>query len=253
MPRQTRKDLDGKYFHIMVQGIGKEHIFLTDDYKGYYLTSLKTAREKFPVGILAFCVMGNHAHILLRIKKHEHLSAFMRYANAEYARYYNRMNKRVGYVFRDRFKSEVIKNVKYLVYCLAYIQNNPVKASIVEKAEDYKFSSYINYLEKKGIVDFEEAAKHYDITPGNIKAIMNERTPLSWIEHYENKYEDEKEILKDMFKKHKIVSANSLLENKEALPDIVNNLRNRSGMSLRGIAGLLGLARETLRKSVLRS
>ncbi|MCL2145555.1 MAG: hypothetical protein FWH43_08715 [Endomicrobia bacterium] len=55
MPRTVRKNFDGKYFHIMVQGIAKENIFSDDNTKGYYLSCMQNAAEKNPVAILGFC------------------------------------------------------------------------------------------------------------------------------------------------------------------------------------------------------
>ncbi|MCL2145556.1 MAG: transposase, partial [Endomicrobia bacterium] len=91
----------------------------------------------------------------------------MKLVNVEYARYYNTINQRVGYVFRDRFKSEVIQDKKYLLNCLVYIHNNPIEAKIVNRAQDYNYSSYTNYLTGRGIVDFKEAKELYDISPEN--------------------------------------------------------------------------------------
>ncbi|MCL2144865.1 MAG: transposase, partial [Endomicrobia bacterium] len=167
MPRTARKNFDGKYFHIMVQGIAKENIFSDDNTKGYYLSCMQNAAEKNPVAILGFCVMSNHAHLLLSAENISIAAKYMKLVNVEYARYYNTINQRVGYVFRDRFKSEVIQDKKYLLNCLVYIHNNPVEAKIVDRAQDYNYSSYTNYLTGRGIVDFKEAKELYDISPEN--------------------------------------------------------------------------------------
>lgn len=128
-----------------------------------------------------FCVMGNHVHVLLKADKVEKLSKFMHLVNSRYSRYYNRINKRVGHVFRNRYRSEPIKNSTQLINCFVYIQNNPLKAGIVENAEDYKYSSYINYLTNRGIVDFEEASKHFNISADNIRKVMNEKSSNNWM------------------------------------------------------------------------
>jgi REP element-mobilizing transposase RayT len=170
--------------------------------KGYYLKCLQKAKQYAQAKLLAFCVMGNHAHILLVVNNNEELSKYFRRVNSEYARYYNKTKNRVGYVFRDRFRSEVIKNESYLINCLAYIQNNLLKAGILEKAEEYQYSSYINYLTQDGIVDFEEASKYYSTKPSNIKEIMNELTDSNWLEHDDNEYEDKNEVYADIIKKY---------------------------------------------------
>ncbi|MDR1942510.1 MAG: transposase [Endomicrobium sp.] len=246
MPRQSRKSSEGKYFHIMVQGIAKEHIFSDDKKKGYYLASIKKAKEKHnDVFVLAFCVMSNHAHLLLSAENVSCVADFMSIANADYARYYNNENDRVGYVFRDRFKSEVIANEKYLINCLVYIHNNPVKAKIVKHAQDYGYSSYTNYLTRRGLVDFNEAKKYYDISPSNIKAIMIEKSCSEWMEHDDKDYENYENVLEELVRKYKI-SSNKV--DYDLAAKIAKELIERSGLSLRKTADILGVGRERLRQ-----
>jgi REP element-mobilizing transposase RayT len=232
----------------MVQGIGRCNIFPSDDFKGYYLSAIARYKQKFDVKLLAFCVMGNHAHALVKAGDTEVLSLFMRHVNTEYAKYYNRMKNRVGYVFRDRYKSETIKNSKHLVYCLAYIQNNPVKAGLVAAAADYPFSSYTNYLNNTGIVDFSEAANHYDTSPSNITAIMQERPALTWLEHDDKQYENAAAVLTEIIKRHKLDGKTTLLADDELLKESATEIHVRSGLSFRKISALLNINREKLRR-----
>jgi len=244
MPRNARKSIEGKYFHVMVQGIAKDAVFPDDNSKGYYLESINKAKEKNKVYLYAFCVMSNHAHLLLYAENISIIAVFMNNVNANYARYYNNVNDRVGYVFRDRFKSEVIQNEKHLINCLAYIHNNPVKAYIVKRAEDYGYSSYTNYLTKMGIVDFEEASKHYDISPSNIKAIMKETSNSDWLEHDDNVYEDEEKVLEELINRYNITSNKT---DYDLAAKLAKELQTRCGISLRRCAEILGVGRERLR------
>ena len=231
----------------MVQGIGKEFVFPDDNCKGYYLKCLQKHKDKYPAKILAFCVMGNHAHVLAAVKDSDELAKYFKRVNADYAMYYNRTRKRVGYVFRDRFKSEIITTEKYLMYCLAYIQNNPVNAGTVKKAEEYKYSSYVNYLRGVGIVDFDEAANHFDTGPENIKAVMSERSEAVWMEHDDKDYEDKYEVLKELIARYNISSSRSV-KNEDLAKKMAQEIKERSGASLREIALMLEIGRETLRK-----
>ena len=72
----------------------------------------------------------------------------MQKVNGNYARYYNYMENRGGYVFRDRFKSQPIMSKKQLYNCIRYIHLNPVKAKMVDKPEKYKYSSYKDYKKR---------------------------------------------------------------------------------------------------------
>ena len=157
MARLPRKCYDTSFFHIIVQGINKEYIFNEETYKKQYLKIVNKYKEETNIEILAYCIMSNHAHILLYTEKIEKMSKFMQKVNAQYAQYYNYMNKgRVGYVFRDRYISEGIKDEKYLINCINYIHNNPIKANIVERCQDYKYSSYKDYMTEKGLKKLEK-------------------------------------------------------------------------------------------------
>ena len=152
MPRIAREKLESKYFHVMVQGIAKDYIFLKNEYKEKYIEFINKYKNKFNIKVFAYCIMENHAHFLLFIKDVNDMSSFMHKINTLYAMFYNKeLNNRVGHVFRNRFKSEEITNNAYLSNCIKYIHNNPIKAGIVKNPKEYKYSSYNDYFYKKGI------------------------------------------------------------------------------------------------------
>lgn len=149
MPRVARKYKKASFFHVITQGINKEYILKKERYIYEYLKLFRKYSKELDVKTIAYCIMNNHTHFLLKVEKIENLSKLMQKVNSLYARYYNYMeNNRVGYVFRDRYVSEPIDSKKYLIQCIKYIHMNPVKAKIVERVEDYKFSSYKFYLRK---------------------------------------------------------------------------------------------------------
>ena len=120
MPRKARKTTESNYSHLIVQGINKEYIFQNKEWKEEYIKILKDKIEDTNVEILAYCIMDNHAHFLTYYKKIENLSSLMRKVNTTYAMRYNKVNKRVGFVFRDRFFIQPILNEKQLCNCLVY-------------------------------------------------------------------------------------------------------------------------------------
>ncbi len=147
--RLARKVNNASFFHVIVQGINKENIFLEERNKNQYLKLMNKLCKKYNIKILAYCIMDNHAHFLLNSDKIQDLSKVMQVVNGLYARYYNYMKDgRKGYVFKDRFLSEAIDSKTYFVNCIKYIHMNPVKANIVKRCEDYKFSSYNFYKQK---------------------------------------------------------------------------------------------------------
>lgn len=161
MPRIARQYLDTSFFHVMVQGINKEFIFKKERYIDRYVYLLRKNLDRESLKIIAFCIMNNHAHLLTQVGNKENLSKYMQKVNSMYAKYYNYMeNERVGYVFRDRYKSEPILNKRQLIQCVKYIHQNPVKAKMVKSEDKYKYSSYCFYqngqIRKTGIFTKEE-------------------------------------------------------------------------------------------------
>lgn len=146
MPRVARQYLRTSFFHVMVQGLNKEFIFKKDKYINRYLYLIQKNLDRDIIKIIAFCIMNNHAHLLMQVEEVKELSKYMQKVNSVYAKYYNHMeDKRVGYVFRDRYKMQPILDKMQLVQCVKYIHQNPVKAKMVDKMSEYKYSSYQSY------------------------------------------------------------------------------------------------------------
>ena len=156
MPRIARKFISGQYFHIMSQGINREYILQYDKEKEKYLELMNQYSIKFEINLIAYCIMSNHIHILIKAKNVNNISDFMRLVNGSYATYYNKKYDRVGFVFRSRFRSKVIMSEKSLFRCIKYIHMNPVSANIVQNEEEYKYSSYINFKNNFGLYSLEK-------------------------------------------------------------------------------------------------
>lgn len=107
----------------MVQGINKEYIFKTNEEKNKYLELLKKYYLEFEIDIIAYCIMDNHAHMLLYSEKIQNISNFMRQINSIYAMHYNKKKDRVGYVYRNRFESVPIMTREQMYTCIKYISS----------------------------------------------------------------------------------------------------------------------------------
>lgn len=150
MPRISRNSITSKFIHVITQGIKKEYIFQKDEYKQEYIKLLKGIVQEFEcTKILAYCIMDNHAHLLIYTDEIKELSKIMSKVNTSYGIFYNVTNNRVGYVFRNRYYTQEILDEKHLFNTLVYIHRNPVKARIALKEGDYKYSSYNSYAKNK--------------------------------------------------------------------------------------------------------
>ena len=150
MPRDSRKKLGSPFLHVMVQGVNKEYIFYNNEHIERYLDIIEKNKKDYDFTIIAYCIMNNHAHFLIYTKDIEKFGKFMQKVNLIYAQFYNKEQNRCGVLFRNRYKAEAIFNRKYLVSCIKYIHNNPLKAGMVKRCEEYKYSSYNDYINNMG-------------------------------------------------------------------------------------------------------
>ena len=118
MSRLPRSFINSNFFHVMIQGINREYIFEDEFFKKVYLKYIFEESVMLNINIISFCVMDNHVHLLLNIKNIEDMSILMKKTNQRYALFYNKMKSRVGYVFRNRYRSEPICDERYLYQCI---------------------------------------------------------------------------------------------------------------------------------------
>ena len=138
MARKPRINQIG-FYHVINRGVEKRDIYLDDEDRQRFLKIIDESAELFDFSIHSYCLMTNHYHLLLKTCK-ENLSKIMRQINSKYSIYFNRKLKRVGPLWQGRFKSWFIYNVKYLAALIKYIEFNPVKAQITQKAGEYRWS-----------------------------------------------------------------------------------------------------------------
>ncbi len=162
MPRKPRVESPIDYYHVMMRGNNDEKIFNTKDLKNYFLECIKNRDEEVDVNITTYCVMDNHVHLLLKSDLHN-LASFTKKINTKYAIRYNYIKDRRGHVFQDRFRSEAIYDERHLLSVVRYIHNNPVKAKMVNSPHEYKWSSYIEFINKNEIICSKQKELLYGI------------------------------------------------------------------------------------------
>ena len=144
MARSARVKSKTGIYHVMLRGIDKRNIFLAEEEYIAFLKYLKKAQEKTEFNIYAYCLMTNHVHLLL--KTEEPVGDIIKRVTVGYAQYHNIKNGRTGHLFQNRFKSEVVETDKYFLTVLRYINQNPIKAGLVQDMKQYKWSSYPKYF-----------------------------------------------------------------------------------------------------------
>lgn len=146
MPRQARRQSESGIYHIMLRGINQQQIFEDDEDNQKFIEVLKDCKLISGYKVFAYCLMGNHLHLLMKVEK-ENLEQIFKRIGARYVYWYNWKYHRKGHLFQDRFKSEPVDDDSYFLAALRYIHQNPVKAGI--DGLNYQYSSYNEYLNEK--------------------------------------------------------------------------------------------------------
>lgn len=203
MPRIARLKVNGEtaIYHIMSR-TALDGFVLGDVEKEFLFDLIKRFSRVYFVEIIGFCIMGNHFHLLARMypdnnfsddnikqryklyfgddKKHGiedgqipcfrtkwgDLSEFVKEIKQGFSRFYNRRHHRKGFFWSERFKSVIVDNGETLINCLAYIDLNPVRAGIVEKPEDYRWSSIGYHAQgrnKDGFLSLDFGLKEFGV------------------------------------------------------------------------------------------
>ena len=148
MPRCKREKSESGIYHIMIRGINKQQIFHDSKDCEKFLYILSDCKEKSHFKLFAYCLMGNHIHILLQ-ETDEPIGQIFRRIGARYVYWYNYKYQRTGHLFQDRFKSEPVETDEYFLSALAYIHNNPVNANVCRHPSEYRWSSFNAYYDAK--------------------------------------------------------------------------------------------------------
>ncbi len=151
MPRSARQHSASGMYHVTARGAGRRVIFEDDDDRACFVDKLKTACLDRHVSILAWCLMDNHYHLLLKGEL-DAISSAMRRLNTSLAHRYNGKYGHVGPVMQNRFSSTPIEGETHFLEAVRYIHLNPKDRGDVD-FRDYAWSSYREYVGARGICD----------------------------------------------------------------------------------------------------
>jgi REP element-mobilizing transposase RayT len=141
MARQLRIEYAGALYHVTSRGNAQEAIYQNDEDRTEFLSLLNITCNRFNWYCHAYCLMGNHYHLLIETNTSS-LSKGMKHLNGTYTQFFNRSHKRVGHVYQGRFKGILVEKENYLLELSRYIVLNPVRAKMVRAAKDWPWSSY---------------------------------------------------------------------------------------------------------------
>jgi len=142
MPRLARTVFAKVPHHITQRSNRREDIFLTDEDREVYLAWLAKYCEEYTVEILAYCLMTNHIHLVAVPTTEDDLQHVLKPLHMRYAQRFNRQHRIKGHVWQGRYFSAPLDE-PYLWATLRYVERNPVRAGMVRKAEQYRWSSAV--------------------------------------------------------------------------------------------------------------
>ncbi len=147
MARPLRVEFPGAVYHVTSRGNARANIFESDRDRGLFLHILGETVERFNWLCHAYCLMGNHYHLLIETPE-GNLSMGMRHLNGVYTQAFNRVHGRDGHVFKGRFKAILVEKESHLLELCRYVVLNPVRAKMVVRPEQYRWSSCLATLGK---------------------------------------------------------------------------------------------------------
>jgi putative transposase len=155
MPRIARGRLERGWFHVLNRGNHRQMLFhQPDDYAGF-LQLLTWATQRFKVRLWGYCLMGNHWHLVVEVEGVDELSRWVHAICNRQVRLLHRENQSLGggHIYQGRYKSFPIQDEAYLFEVLRYVEANPLRAKLVDRAEDWPWSSLSRVPIYDGLVE----------------------------------------------------------------------------------------------------
>jgi REP element-mobilizing transposase RayT len=143
--------LEGHYYHIYNRGAYRKRIFFEDENYWFLIRQIKKYTEKYSISLVAFCLMPNHYHLLLKLNPSGNVGQCLR---SMFTSYTQAMNKRYllsGTLFQGQCKSKHIETDEHCKHLIRYIHRNPVEANMCANAKDWAYSDYSTWIANAGV------------------------------------------------------------------------------------------------------
>lgn len=178
MANKMRSIVAGEFYHVYNRAVDKRVIFYTEKDYEYFLSKVLFFKEKTGIKIIAYCVLPNHWHFLLKEPetktettfqiKISSVSKFISLLTNSYTKYFNLNKDHSGLIFQGPFKSKLVSDDNYLRVLINYINLNPLKHKISKKAGEWPYTSDHNYVgeTKCNLIDYDYLVDFKDYKKG---------------------------------------------------------------------------------------
>jgi putative transposase len=181
MPRRLTPFLSDHFYHIYNRGNNRQVVFFEGANYLYFLAGIRKYLLR-SASIVAYCLMPTHYHLLVRVRDPDQnseasnaaVSKAMMRLSVSYTKAINKRFDRVGSLFQGPFQAKLIKTYSHLLNLCIYIHANPVKDRLVDSADDWRYSNYLDWLgERDGrLIDREFVQEHFG-SPGEYRILVN--------------------------------------------------------------------------------
>ena len=202
MPRQPRTHLPNAILHVTSRGVEKRLVYLCERDNLVFLKHMSGAIKESDASLFAYCLMGNHFHMLIAVREAP-LSGLMHRLLTRYSLYFNRTYARVGHLFQGRYWAEHCEDLGYLINLAAYIHKNPVRAGLVPDVAKWPWSSHHEFVSGGGqLIDLSRLEEITGMTPEALCESYIER--IGAVSTPPEPSKDIREVIRQVAEKHGI-------------------------------------------------
>ena len=252
MTKQIRKFSTSDVYHIIIKGNNDSDIFYDDMDRKIFIEKVKLTKKEFKYKVYAYCLMSNHVHMVIEVPR-ENLSKAIQSLTIRYVSYFNKKYDRKGPFVQNRFKSKNIENQRYFLEVCRYVHRNPEKAGI-EKTNNYKWSSYNEYISKERIIDKKVLMYYLNNSIENFIKYTNKVEDIQEIMNYadfelNNRLNDEElmEIILKRLNFNNIEEVINFFKNKENIR-YIEKLKDIKGINKSQLSRIIRIDRKNISK-----
>jgi REP element-mobilizing transposase RayT len=250
MPRSAREQSETNIYHVMLRGISQAQLFYDDTDRIAFMDRLQRFKDECGFTLYAYCLMGNHVHLLIKEGQTE-LSLIMKKIAISYSCWFNAKYDRSGSLFQGRYRRESITNDEYLLEVVSYIHNNPVKVGEAVSS----WTSYNDYTKAPRIVDTDFILGIFDDDPARARQRFTEfinaqssteKTALSQWEETKTRDADAIALIKNLAQVSVCIDVAAMEKDER---NRVLALLKKRGLSIRQLARLIGSSRGIVQRA----
>ncbi len=172
------KFIPGHYYHVYNRGANRQPIFRTEENYIFLLRRVKKYATRFAISVIAYCLMPNHYHFLLRQESTHIISLFVQAVFNSYTKAFNKMFDRSGTLFEGPFRAIMVDRDEYLIHLCRYIHRNPLEAGLVNHPARWPFSNYLEWVgQRAGTLVDRALVREWFPSPADYERFVMEREP----------------------------------------------------------------------------